>query len=169
MKKGMLWGMLCPLLLSGGCGFHLRGSHDAWGPLPVTALEGAAQPLQAEMKSLLEDSGTPIVADQKQAKLIVKLLEEHVDQRILSVAPTGKVEEYEIHYVASYTAQDSKGQVLIAPEAVEQIRSYPYSDLEVLGAAGQNAYLVTDMRRGAAEQIMRRLEVVMHKSPALTP
>jgi len=150
----------CLLLLS-ACGFHLRGTETSRVQLPPTYLDGAAGPLQREVRHYLSISGVAVVADQKEAQLLIRLIGEDVQRRVLSVGSTGKVEEYEVHYGATYAVARPDGESLIPKETLGQQRSYSFNEADVLAKDVEQERLVEDMRRDVVRQMMLRLQAVL--------
>jgi LPS-assembly lipoprotein len=160
----LLLAACCSLLLA-GCGFHLRGSVTEGVQLPPTFLAGQAGPLQREVRHYLGISEAPLVERQKDAKLVIRLIGEDIQRRVLSVGSTGKVEEYEVHYAATYSVERANGEIVIPREILDQQRSYTYSETEVLAKDVEQERLVQDMRRDVVRQMMRRLQSVLAKTP----
>lgn len=160
-----LFTLLFSLALLSACGFHLRGSVTERVQLPPTFLAGQAGPLQQELRHYLSLSEAPVVAEQKDAQLVIRLINEEVQRRVLSVGATGKVQEYEVHYAATYDAERPDGKSLIPPETLDQQRSYTFNEAEVLAKDVEQERLVQDMRRDVVRQMMRRVQAALAKSP----
>ena len=133
--------------------------------LPPTYLAGQAGPLQREVRYYLGLSEVPLTEQQKDAKLIIDLIGENVQRRVLSVGSTGKVEEYEVAYSATYSVARASGGVLIPQETLAQQRDYSFDDSQVLAKDVEQDRLVQDMRRSVVAQMMRRLQAALAKSP----
>jgi LPS-assembly lipoprotein len=168
----MRWQRWCPplatccfLLLVSGCGFHLRGSEAARVQLPPIYLTGTAGPLQREVRHYLAVSAVPVVAEQKEAQVVLNLIGEDVQRRVLSVGSTGKVEEYEVHYGATYSVMRADGKSLIPKENLGQQRSYSFNETDVLAKDTEQQRLVQDMRRDVVRQMMLRLQSVLNNAP----
>ncbi len=160
-----LFTLLFSLALLSACGFHLRGSVTEGVQLPPTYLTGTAGPLLQEVRYYLVVSKVPVVKNQKEAQLVIDLISEDVQRRVLSVGSTGKVEEYEVSYAATYAVRRADGKIIIAPETLDQQRDYTFNESEVLAKDTEQARLVQDMRHAVVRQIMRRLEAELAKSP----
>ena len=152
-------------LFVGACGFHLRGTETGTVQLPPTYLTGPAGPLQREVRHYLTISNVSLVNDQKDAKLVIDLIGEAVQRRVLSVGSTGKVEEYEVHYAATYAVTRGSGESLIPKETLDEQRSYSFSETNVLAKDVEQDRLVQDMRRDVVRQMMLRLQSVLQPSP----
>jgi len=97
--------------------------------------------------------------------LVIDLLGENIQRRVLSVGSTGKVEEYEVHYSAGYSVRRADGTMVIPNETLDQQRNYTFSEEEVLAKDTEQERLIQDMRRAVVRQMMRRLQAVLAKSP----
>lgn len=164
-RRCLFWIAACCLLLSSGCGFHLRGTETSRVQLPATYLAGPAGPLQREVRHYLTVSEVPVMEEQKDAKLVIDLIGEDVQRRVLSVGSTGKVEEYEVHYGATYSVERGSGESLIPRETLGQQRSYSFNEADVLAKDVEQERLVQDMRRDVVRQMMLRLQSVLNSSP----
>ena len=156
----------CCLLLLSGCGFHLRGTETSRVHLPPTYLAGPAGPLQQEVRHFLTVSEVSVVEEQKDAQLVINLIGEDIQRRVLSVGSTGKVEEYEVHYGATYAVEHGgSGESLIPKETIGQQRSYSFNQADVLAKDVEQERLVQDMRRDVVRQMMLRLQSALSRSP----
>jgi LPS-assembly lipoprotein len=154
----------CLLLLS-ACGFHLRGTETSRVQLPPTYLAGPAGPLQRQVRHYLTVSAVSVVEEQKDAQLVIDLIGEDIQRRVLSVGTTGKVEEYEVHYGAVYSVERGNGESLIPKETLGQQRSYSFNEADVLAKDVEQERLVQDMRRDVVRQMMLRLQSVLKRTP----
>jgi LPS-assembly lipoprotein len=153
------------LLLLNACGFHLRGSETSRVQLPPTYLDGTTGPLQREVRHYLSVSGVSVVAEQKDAQLLINLIGENVQRRVLSVGSTGKVEEYEVRYTANYAVESSKGESVIPKESLSEQRSYSFNEADVLAKDVEQERLVQDMRRDVVRRMMLRLQSALKPTP----
>lgn len=133
--------------------------------LPPTYLAGPSGPLQQAVRHYLTISDVPLVEDQKDAKLVIDLISEDVQRRVLSVGSTGKVEEYEVHYAANYAVSRGNGKSLIPEETLDEQRSYSFNETNVLAKDVEQDRLVQDMRRDVVRRMMLRLQSVLQSSP----
>ncbi|MBI2379620.1 MAG: hypothetical protein HYV16_02545 [Gammaproteobacteria bacterium] len=161
MKRTLSVALTLSLALS-ACGFHLRGSggHALAAGTPV-AFEAAQE--ESEFARLvqrkLEGAEAALVSgDKTPGARRVHVGAESLERRELTVNTLGRVAEYELILSVPVT--------LAAPgaEAKEQVlsarREYTYDRNRVISMGEQEAFLLTDMRRDLADQLMRRLERV---------
>ena len=159
-----LYSLFFPLLLS-ACGFHLRGGITDRVQFPPTYLAGQTGALQREALHYLTVSEVPMAANEKDAQLVIDLIGEDVQRRVLSVGSDGKVQEYEVSYEAIYEVRRAGGTVLIARDTLGQQRDYTFSESEVLAKDTEQQRLVEDMRRDVVRQMMLRVQVALSKTP----
>ena len=159
-----LLGAVCSLLLLAGCGFHLRGSDYrlAYSTIYVQSAVAVNPALTQAVQQSLRSAHTHITATRDEAAGVLLLQGEDNQRRPLSVSAKGKAQEFELHYSVTYALETPKGKSLLAPQTVTQTRVYSFDSAAVLGKSGEEDLLWQDMRRDAAQEIVRRLA-------ALTP
>ncbi|MEW6354619.1 MAG: LPS assembly lipoprotein LptE [Pseudomonadota bacterium] len=143
--------------LLAGCGFHLRGGGLQGADVPLTYLQGGSPNagVSAELSRLEQFTN-----DAAKAQVVLNILSENFDRRVLSVGSDAKVSEYEVRYTVSFSATDKAGKEIIAPQTIALKRDYRFDETRVLAADAEEATLRRDMARDAAQRIIRRLEVM---------
>lgn len=144
-------------LLLGGCGFHLRGQAG----MPFASLylntHGSNSPFVVELRRALEANDVRLVNTAGQAEVVLDIPVEQSDRQILSLAGSGRVNEYQLRFRVSLRAYDNHGQEWVAAEEMEQHRDYSYSDAVILAKEAEETMLVQSMRNEMVQQIIRRL------------
>ena len=143
------------------CGFHLRGQEQqgvAPRTLPVTYVQGG-NPLSG-LTDELRRSGGGIVQDREQARLLLTILTDGFERRLLSVGATGKAREFELYYTVSFEVHDQAGKQLLPKTDISLVRDYRFDETQLLGKDAEEAVLRQDMVRDAVQQILRRLQVL---------
>lgn len=155
LRVGLL--AFCAFLLA-GCGFQLRG--DAQLPFSsahVDAAEGSQlapglrQALLAQGKLAERPEGAPVR---------IRVTDEHLEKNILSLSGGGKVREYRLVYKVSLKVTGERGNELIAPIELEQVREFSYDDALILAKEAEEASLQRGMEQEALRQALRRLSYV---------
>lgn len=157
--------VMVSLLLSAGCGFHLRGVDlpEHVGAIYVQAPSALAN----ELVLHLESGGASIASTREDADTILIVDSEDFDRRVLSVrAGSGKVGEYELVYTAVFRAVRNDGLVLLNRQSVNMLRDYVFDADAVIGKSREQGVLRSEMRRDAAQQIVRRLQTALRKERA---
>ena len=144
-----------------GCGFHLRGQEEqgvAARALPVTYVQGGNP--QTGLTDELRRSGSHIVQDRQQAKLVLTIFADGFERRLLSVGATGKAREFELYYNVNFDVHDQAGKALLPKTDISLVRDYRFDETQVLGKDAEEAVLRQDLVRDAAQQILRRLQML---------
>lgn len=160
-------------LLITGCGFSARGALsptddsaegfreanlgaifiDAPGNVPIAAL----------LERRIQDRDLSLTNDRNAASILVRLTDESVVRRILSVQSTGRVSEYELrHSVNLLVAKGIDGEVARydpdqPPNRVTVLREYTYDNTGVLGKEDEASILREEMRDELARHLLLRL------------
>jgi LPS-assembly lipoprotein len=100
------------------------------------------------------------VEDKTQAQLIILVSNEQYQRRVLSVAASGNVQEYQLNYSVNLKLLDAKGDALSEPQTLRVSRELRYDSTEVVAKAGEEQQLKSEMVADAARQIIRRLQFV---------
>lgn len=153
--------LLAAALLSiSACGFHLKGTQP-YDKLPYATwrVEGGALQ-QALETALIRADGRP--ADTADTVIAVSGMQTRRD--VLTITRAANINEYLL--VLNVSAQAShQGQSLGGPISVEVRRRMDYADTEVLGKQEEEALIWQEMRRDAAEQIVRRMAFLKAARP----
>lgn len=159
----------CGLLLA-ACGFHLRGASAAHLPpelatLRVTMAGAGYPPLLIEVRNALLGLGTVNVTDDLAAP-VLQLYGESSAGRVLAIDASGRVSAYLLEYRVDFAVNGADGKPMLPRQAVKLQREYTFDRLNVLATEKQSEFLQTEMRRDAAQQILRRLASLNRAAPA---
>ncbi|HWU35935.1 MAG TPA: LPS assembly lipoprotein LptE [Methylovorus sp.] len=148
--------LLLSLVLT-ACGFQMRGTADlAFKNLYMT---GVSTTINAPLKKALAVNGVTIVKDKENAELMLEMVGEKTEKRILSLSGTGLVREFDLYYRVYFRLKDPDSELWGKEQMIEQRRDYSYSDAELLAKQGEEQRLYDDMRAEAARELLRRLIV----------
>ncbi|WP_174875040.1 LPS assembly lipoprotein LptE [Vogesella oryzae] len=143
------------------CGFQLRGlstplSQSA--PLSFTTLHVAkAGSLQSALQTALRRDGRIQFEGIKgTADAVLSIVDEEDRKDVLGVSLAGDVNEYMLIYSVTATVQRLQDEVPLRL-TVTQRRTMSYSDSVTLGKEREEQLLRADMRKEAADQLVRRL------------
>lgn len=150
------------ILAAPGCGFHFRGTGSVELQVAKVFVESqAADQIIAEVKRQLDYSGVALTSEPGTADAIVRLGNERSDRRVLSVDPrTGKVREFELGYAVDLNVTHWDGRSLIGPDTVTLLRDYVFDETAAISEFEEENLLREEMRKDAAEAILRRLQSV---------
>ncbi len=158
IKKTVL---LTLLLFVSACGYQLRGSIDLPEGLKSIYLQNASAQLQKTMKKTLKSSGGQLVDKVEQAGLIVQVIKEKMDRRVLSLSSTGRASEYEIIYQLEFNLLDAERKALSKTQKIEITKDYFNNQEEVLGKDNEERVIRDEMYRRAVQSIVNRSRVVL--------
>ena len=151
-------------LLVAGCGFQLRGQAD----LPFERIYVETQGFSlfaAELMRVIQSGDAVEVMDSpEEAEVILKVLNERRERKILSLRSSGAVSEFLLVYRVSYRVTDNQNKDLVAPNEISLRRAMTYDDQVILGKESEEELLFRDMQADAVQQMLRRLSVVLVSS-----
>jgi len=164
----LLWGALA----LAACGFQLRGSSSVrLSPelrvMRITMGSGYP-PLLVEVRNSLRILGQVRVTDDVKAAVpVLNLHREQSQSEVLSVDSTGRINAYLLNYRIDFSLTGADGKVLLPSQSIKLQREYTFDRLNVLATERQSEFLQNEMRRDAAQQILRRLASLNSASKAV--
>ncbi len=146
------------------CGFHMRGVADlAFNKL---YMKGSAS-ISKDLISALKTNGVTIVKEPEEAEIMLDLMSDGVEKRILSLGGSGSVREFELFYRIKFRVRDTSSELWGPDQLIEARRDFSYLDTELLAKSYEEAMLYEDMRRDATRELMRRLVAQKTKAKAV--
>lgn len=153
---------LLTLILSiSSCGYQLRGNIDLPQELKSMYLQGGSSQLRKIMRKTLKSSGGVLVDTIDQAGIIVQIIKEKMDKRVLSLSQTGRANEYELIYDIEFNLLDTQGHVISEKQRIEISKDYFNNQEEVLGKNNEEHVIRNEMYRKAVGSIVNRSRVVL--------
>ncbi len=149
--------LLASLMLS-GCGFQLRGVAEL--SFKTLYVQGATLSISRELDQSFKANGIRIVNNQSDADLLLEMLNETSEKRILSLSGGGKVREYELDYHVNFRTRQPANPIWSPPQSVQSRRDFSYSDEALLGKLDEESQLNADMRSDTVREILRRLSAI---------
>lgn len=150
------------------CGFHLRGSQDLSAVLPEVQLAGVNQhsDLGRDLIQALTSSKVAVV---NESSTILKITQNGVSKRVLSVDSAGLANQYELNYQLGFAlqkkviAENNQQQLvdLVKPQTISEKREYLFDANSVLAKTAEEIKLNNDMRQSALIQLLRRLKFLL--------
>lgn len=156
-RSGLIAALLFTLLLS-ACGFQLRGAADL--SFKTVYIQGGKLSILRELKQSLKANGIQIVESAESAELLLELINEPYEKRILSLSGKGVVREYELNYSVNFRTREPASPTWSAVQTVQSRRDFSYNDNALLGKAGEEEMLNKDMHTDAVREILRRLTAI---------
>lgn len=144
------------------CGFHLRGPSDI--PFDSIFVEGNTLVISKNLKKSLETTDIEILQSPSNAELRLELMGEENEKRILSLAGTGTVNEFELYYRVHYRTKLAGQATWSDVDTIESRRDFTYSDANLLAKQTEEKKLNESMQRDVIDGIMRRLSALKKHS-----
>lgn len=142
------------------CGFQLRGASSVTLPPELRLLRvsmgSGFPPLLIEVRNSLRVLGKVRLTEDATAP-VLNLLNEQSISEVLSIDSTGRINAYLLSYRVDFSLTGADGKTLLPTQAVKLQREYTFDRLNVLATEHQSEFLQNEMRRDAAQQILRRL------------
>lgn len=154
LKRLLQTTLLLALLALTACGFQMRGYADL--SFRTLYINGNIS-ISKELKKSLAVNGVKIVTEQDEAELMMDLMSEVSEKRILSLSGTGVVREFDLIYRVTYRIKEPSQQLWDEPKTIETRRDFSYSDREVLATGYEEQRLNTEMRQETTQQLVRSL------------
>ena len=150
--------LLVGSLLLSACGFQLRGLAQL--SFHNIFIQGSTLSMSKELKKSLETNGVKVVTNSEDAELMLELLSEETDKRILSIGGDGKVSEYALSYQVSFRTRAATNPLWGEVQTVQTSRNFSYNDANLLGKADEEVMLISDMHKDAMRELLRRLTAI---------
>ncbi len=155
--------VLLSAALISACGFRPRGSVTLPEDFANVYVQAPIE-ISDELAIFLDGGGAKVSKSRTDADAVIEVRSENYEQRVTSVdATTGKAREFELIYALNFSVRMKDGTALVPSERLVVRRIYVFDPTAVIGATRNVDALRADMRRDAAERIIRITEA------ALTP
>ncbi|NOT65262.1 MAG: hypothetical protein HOP06_04390 [Methylotenera sp.] len=149
--------LLLSLLLA-ACGFQLRGVTQL--SFKNLHIQGSPISISKELKQSFKTNGIHVVDSAEAADVLLEIINESNEKRILSLSGEGVVREYALNYSVSFRTREPANPTWDSVQTVQTRRDFSYNDSALLGKAEEEAALNNDMRKDAVREIMRRLTAI---------
>ncbi|WP_333876824.1 LPS-assembly lipoprotein LptE [Methylobacter sp.] len=157
-KKAVIF--IAALLLS-ACGYHLRGAFELPASMKNVFVEGGSGPLRDQFSQIMQSSSGQLASSRKGAGIVIKILSEDFNRRVLSLSTRGKSNEFELEYRLDYEFANAVDAILMPRQTVEIRREY-YNDQQfVIAKDNEEGVIRNEMYQQAVHTIVNRARVVL--------
>ena len=144
--------LMCSLM---SCGFHMRGVTDV--AFSTVFIQGNTLVISKNLKKSLNTSGVKVLDSATNAELLLEMVGEESEKRILSLAGGGTVNEFELFYRVHYRTKVADATTWSPVQTVEARRDFTYNDANLLAKQDEEKRLNDNMRSDVISGILRRL------------
>lgn len=148
--------LMCSCLMA--CGFHLRGIEQT--SYKSVHMQGSTLVISKDLNQRFKTNGVQVLPSAENADLLVEMLSEENEKRILSLSGGGVVREFELYYRVHYRTKLAGTALWSAPQIVEARRDFSYSDANLLAKQNEEKRLYQNMQSDVISSLMRRLSAV---------
>ena len=149
--------ILFTLMLS-ACGFQLRGTADL--AFKNVYIQGGKLSINRDLERTLKTNGVQIAAKSEDAELLLELVSERSQKRIMSLSGGGLVREFELIYLLNFRIREASNPIWGPLQTIRNRRDFSYNDNALLGKVEEEERLNADMRQDAIREMLRRLTAV---------
>jgi LPS-assembly lipoprotein len=153
--------LLLATTLLGSCGFHLEGS----APLPArfTATWIEADDRQSDfvqgLRKSLAAAGARLPSSAEGASSVIHVVQDQLEQRVLSVSSRNSPQEYELVYRVRFSVSAGDKELLAASE-VSATRDFTFDETQVLAKQREQDILRDALARDVVALVMRRISTL---------
>ena len=156
MFRGFFY--LCLLALVTSCGFQLRGAANI--AFDNIFIQGSTLTISKNLVKSLELNDVKVLPSVDNADLLLELMGEESEKRILSLSGSGLVNEFELFYRVHYRTRQVGAALWSPVQTIEARRDFSYSDANLLAKQGEEKRLNENMQADVLSNLMRRLSAL---------
>lgn len=146
-----------------GCGFQLRQPPE-FAFKSIYTNVAPTSVLGVELKRNLAGVGNvELITDparQKEAQVILDVLQELREKTVVGMGPSGQVREFQLRLRFKFRLRTPQGKELIPETEILQQRDLSFNEAVVLAKEAEEAMLYRNMQTDLVQQLMRRLAAV---------
>jgi LPS-assembly lipoprotein len=152
-----------------GCGFQLRGAVDIPRDLSPVFVSGDGL-VARSVETRLRSGGVQATENSANAGLLVQILSEARNERVVAVDQDGRSLAYMLTYRVRFAATTGTGERVIEPQQLTLDRTFDENpDAAVLGKEQELEVIYSDMADDAADQVIFRLRAALASHPTSGP
>ena len=150
------------LLVSSGCGFHLRGSSELSKQLPELFVQ-SDNPNAAVVSELNRWLRNANISLSESATTTLAISDIKREKRSIAYDSRGKTALYELTLSLSISVTQKDGKTLLEPTVIQARQPYNYNETDTSAKDEEQALLEREMNAAMANRIIRHLEKLSFK------
>ena len=164
LDKGFLTIIIVSLLVTSGCGWHLRGQID----LPADqrdiylSISGSARAIEKDLRREFTLNGINLV-DQSQANLLVSVIKLSQDRRVSSLGTDAVADSVSLSLLVTYSVTRQDGKIIIPLGPARVGKSYTYDRNSVAAKAREEQTIREEIQQELAQQILRSIRYALSR------
>lgn len=147
-------------LLTTACGYHLRGAYDLSG-MKTIFLQGGSPALREQLITVLKSSSGQLTDSPEKADLVLRIFDDNIDRRVLSLSQRGRSNEIELAGHLEYELLDAKNGVLVAREPIDFRREYFNDQQDIIAKGNEETVIRNEMYQQVVKTILNRGRAVV--------
>ena len=149
------------LLVSSGCGFHLRGSSELSNQLPELFVQSdSPNAVVPELNRWLRNANISL---SESAQTTLSISDIKREKRSIAYDSRGKTALYELTLSLNISVTQKSGKTLLEPTTIQARQPYSYNETDTSAKDEEQALLEREMNAAMANQIIRHLEKLSFK------
>lgn len=148
-------------LLTTACGYHLRGAYDLSAGMKTIFLQGGSPALREQLITVLKSSFGQLTDSPEKADLVLRIFDDNIDRRVLSLSQRGRSNEIELAGHLEYELLDAKNGVLVAREPIDFRREYFNDQQDVIAKNNEETVIRNEMYQQVVKTILNRGRAVV--------
>ena len=155
MKRGAA--ILLGMVLA-GCGFHLQGRQPMPAAFANTYIDTTDEQTDfvQDLRKALIASGSKVIATHGSSTAEIKVHDDELTEKILSVSARNIPTEYELTYRVKFSVT-ANGKTLIDEEEISATRDLSFDETQLLAKEREQEILREALARDLVALVMRRL------------
>jgi len=140
------------------CGFQLRGAASL--AFSSIFIQGNTLIISKNLIKSLKTNGVEVLNSSEKADILLELVGEENEKRILSLSGSGLVNEFELFYRVHYRTKKADAELWSQVQTIEARRDFSYSDANLLAKQGEEKRLNENMQADVLSNLIRRLSTL---------
>ncbi len=164
----LLPGLMILISIVSSCGWQLRGTSNLPPEMAHVFVEGLSRKNRfvQDLDQELAFAGGGVTRNPESAAIILKVLDDQFERRVVSLSSQGKANEYELIYRIRVELEKPDGNSLLPTQTIEIRRAYFNPQVRVIGKSQEESQIRRDMYKEAVRTLLRRTEIALNHSPS---